>query len=204
MTVLVPFDADDPKTRLAPVLDPAERRAFAAAMLRDVLAALEGAGREPTVLATGTVDVAAPVTVDDRPLSPAVDAVLAEAGEPVAVVMADLPLATPAALERLFAPDDDVVLAPGIGGGTNALLTRHPDFRVDYHGVSYRDHREAAAAVGAGVATVDSFRLALDVDGPADLVEVLLHGDGEAADWLRDAGFAVTTDGGRATVERDG
>jgi 2-phospho-L-lactate guanylyltransferase len=105
-------------------------------------------------------------------------------------------------VETLFAPDADVVLAPGLGGGTNALLTRHPDFRVDYHGVSYRAHREAAAAVGADTATVDSFRLAVDVDDPTDLAEVLIHTDGHTARCLRDVGVELTVTEGRVAVSR--
>jgi len=203
MRVLVPFSATDPKTRLAETLDRDERGAFARVMLADVLSAIRATGRDPELLATAAVDVDAPVTVDDRPLTAAVNAALAGTDGPVAVVMADLALATPAALDRLFAPEAGVVLAPGRGGGTNALLARHPEFRVDYHGVSYRDHREAATAVGAETAVVDSHRLATDVDERADLAEVLLHGEGAAADWLRDHGFELTTDGGRVAVARE-
>jgi 2-phospho-L-lactate guanylyltransferase len=202
MRVLVPFDAQTPKTRLSSLLDADERSALARAMLRDVLEALAACGSEPTVLATGPVDVDAPVTVDDRPLTPAVNAVLAGADEPTAVVMADLALATPTALEELFEPDAGVVLVPGIGGGTNAILTRHSAFRVDYHGASFRDHREAAAALDAAVAVVDSFRLSLDVDDPDDLVEVLLHSDGRAATWLREAGVELSVADGRVTAAR--
>jgi 2-phospho-L-lactate guanylyltransferase len=206
MRVLVPFDAQEPNTRLDPVLDADERRGFAAAMLADVLTALRGADRDLDiqVLATAPVTVDANVSVDDRPLTPAVNAALEATEVPVAVVMADLPLTTPAAVERLFSRPADVVLAPGLGGGTNALVARHPGFRVDYHGVSCRDHREAAAAVGATVRTVDSFRLALDVDDPTDLAEVLLHSDGDAAAWLREAGFSVSAGSGRMTAERSG
>lgn len=206
MRVLVPFDAQEPNTRLDPVLDAEERRAFAGAMLADVLTALRetDCDLDIQVLATAPADVDADVSVDDRPLTPAVNAVLGATETPVAVVMADLPLTTPAAVERLFSHPADVVLAPGLGGGTNALLARRPEFRVDYHGVSYRDHREAAAAVGATVRTVDSFRLALDVDDPTDLAEVLLHSNGDAAAWLREAGFSVSAGSGRMTAERSG
>jgi 2-phospho-L-lactate guanylyltransferase len=117
--------------------------------------------------------------------------------------MADLSLATPDALERLFEPDADVVIAPGRGGGTNALVVRHPDFRVDYHGASVRDHREIVRDAELSLAEVDSFRLATDVDEPADLVEVLLHGTGGAAAWLREAGFSVVTADGRVDIERN-
>jgi len=202
MRAVVPFDAADPKTRLADVFSPAERRAFAAAMLDDVLDALASAGADPTVLATEHVDVDAPVTVDERALTPAVNGVLADSDDPVAVVMADLALATPTACRRLFEAPGDVVLAPGRGGGTNALVARHPEFRVDYHGVSLRDHRRGARAVGASVSEVDSHRLATDVDERADLAEVLLHGEGRAVEWLQDVGFALSVTGGRVEATR--
>ncbi|MFC7176077.1 2-phospho-L-lactate guanylyltransferase [Halosegnis marinus] len=200
MRVLVPFGARDPKRRLAPVLDADERRAFADAMLADVLDAL--ADHDPVVLADASVEADAPVVVDERPLGEAVNAELA-ASAPTAVVMADLPLLTRRAVERLFAPDADVTLAPGLGGGTNALVARDPDFRTDYHGASVRDHRRAARALGASVATVDSFRLAVDADEPSDLAEVLLHGEGAAADWLRDHGGRVETTDGRVRFARE-
>jgi 2-phospho-L-lactate guanylyltransferase len=203
MRVFVPFDARDPKTRLAPVLDADERTAVAQAMLRDVLETLAETAHDPVVLATDEVDCDAPVTVDDRPLTTAVNDALAGVDR-AAVVMADLALVTPAALARLFEADADVVVAPGLGGGTNALVVRHPDFRVDYHGLSYRDHCEAADAVGAEVATVDSFRLAVDVDAPDDLAEVLVHTDGHTADCLRAAGVELAVDDGRVVVSLSG
>ncbi|NHN59969.1 MULTISPECIES: 2-phospho-L-lactate guanylyltransferase [Halorussus] len=204
MRVVVPYAAAEPKTRLADALSADERTAFAEAMLTDVLAAVRATGREPEVLATAPVDADASVTVDDRPLTEAVNAVLAGTDGPVAVVMADLALATPDALGRLFDGDGDVVVAPGRGGGTNALAVRHPEFRVDYHGTSFLDHLAAARGVGASVAVVDSHRLATDVDERADLAEVLIHGECSSASygWLREAGFELAGDESRVGVVR--
>ncbi|MCO8243142.1 MULTISPECIES: 2-phospho-L-lactate guanylyltransferase [unclassified Haladaptatus] len=207
MQVVVPFAAGEPKTRLAGTLSADERREFALVMLEDVLGTIRATGRSPRVLTTREIDIDAPLTIDTRPLTPAVNAVLAESVESkerdsTAIVMADLALATPDALERLFSADGDVVLAPGRGGGTNALVARHPDFRVDYHGTSYLDHVEIAAAANASVTELDSHRLATDVDEPDDLAEVLLHGDGSAGDWLEDAGFSLSVTSGRVTVTR--
>lgn len=215
MQVVVPFAAGEPKTRLADVLEPAERETFARAMLADVLATVVDAGHEPTIVATEPFDpdvlesteavrTATSVVVDDRPLTAAVNARLPAADDAVAVVMADLALATPTALDRLVAPDADVAIAPGRGGGTNALVVRHPDFRVDYHGASYLDHRQIAREAGVTLETVDSFRLGTDVDEPADLVEVLVHGDADARapTVLRTMGFALETTDGRVAVGR--
>ena len=206
MRILVPFEAARPKTRLGGVLDADERDAFARAMLQDVLVACLDAGHDPEVVATAavSVDEPVPVTVDDRPLSDAVNAQLAATSDPLAVVVADLALLTPAAVDRLVdaGADADVAIAPGRGGGTNGLVVSHSDFRVDFHGVSFRDHLDAAAALGADVRVVDSMRLSTDVDEPADLVEVLLHGDGEAAAWLRESGFELGAGEGRVGIER--
>ena len=200
MEVLVPFAADAPKTRLEDALGTDERAAFARAMLLDVCEAVDAAGGDPTVLSTAPVEVPWPVVVDERPLTEAVDA---HVDPPTAVVMADLALATPAAVARLLDADGDVVLAPGLGGGTNATVVRCDGFAFDYHGVSIRDHRERAREAGATLATVDSFRLAVDVDEARDLVELLLHGDGRSRTWLLEAGFEVAAADGRVVATRD-
>ncbi|WP_135664485.1 2-phospho-L-lactate guanylyltransferase [Halorhabdus rudnickae] len=202
MRVFVPFDASEPKTRLDPILTTDERAAFARSMLTDVLTAIERGGGDPTVVATGPIDVQVPVTIDERPLEDAVNDRIADTTVPTAVVMSDLPLVTPETIDRLFSVESDVVLAPGRGGGTNALVTRHPDFRVDYHDASIRDHRAIAAEIGVDLVEMDSYRLGTDVDEPADLAEVLLHGEGRALAWLREHGFELAVGDGRVGVER--
>jgi 2-phospho-L-lactate guanylyltransferase len=201
MEVIVPLSMDSPKTRLKPVLSADERNGFAKAMLSDVLAALTGIDAIPTILATSAVDCDVPVVIDEHDLDTAINDRLADKEHPIVVIMADLALATPTALERLFEPDADIVLAPGRGGGTNAVVVCHPDFRVDYHGASIQDHRGIAKNIGADVAEVDSLRLSTDIDEPQDLAEVLLHSNGAAHDWLVDAGFELVVDG-RVSIER--
>lgn len=202
MRIFVPFDPRRPKTRLGSIFDDDEREAFATAMCRDVCESIEGAGHTPELLATQAVDIDVQTTVDDRSLSTVVNDSLTSVDLPAAVIMADLPLITPATVERLLSTVGDVVLAPGMGGGTNALIVRQPDFRVDYHGGSYRKHRAQARAIDADLAQIDSFRLALDIDEPRHLVEVLLHSDGHATSWLSRNGFEGRNTGGRGTVVR--
>ena len=203
MRVIVPFDGRDPKTRLSPVLDGDERSGFARAMLRDVLSVVRSADASPLVLTPSPVEVdGCDVVVDDRPLSRAVNERLGSSPAATAVVMADVPLLRPETLRTLFSRAGDVVLARGLGGGTNALVSRTSEFAVDYHGGSYRDHLAIADDVGATVAEVDSYRLAADVDEPDDLAEVLLHGDGRASRWLRENGFRLDARDGRCAVRR--
>lgn len=206
MQCFVPFAVERPKTRLSEVLTTAERRVFSEAMLADVLTALDGVSLDgdapdPTVLATAPVDVDVPVVVDERPLDPAVNDRLDSV--PTAIVMADLALATPDALERLISAPGDLAIAAGLGGGTNAFVARDAAFHVDYHGASYRDHLAIATDAGLDVTEVDSRRLAVDIDEPADLTELLLHGGGAARDWLVDNGFELATGGGRVRAVRE-
>lgn len=203
MRVIVPYDGQDPKTRLTDVFDRDERREFARAMLRDVLSVIRNVGGDPLVLTTTPIEVDDCRTqVDKRSLSRAVNERLQATSAATAVVMADLPLITETALERLLTADGDVVLACGIGGGTNALVSRTTDFTVDYHGNSYLDHRTAAREIGATLSEIDSYRIATDIDEPEDLAELLLHGDSRATRWLWDRGFRLTPGDGQDTVRR--
>lgn len=200
MRTLIPYTPRHPKSRLGELLSGRERRAFARTMLEDVLRAVRDADGDPVVLTTERVpDLEATQHVDDRPLSEAVNAALAP---PMAVVMADLALATPESLRRAFEAVGDVVVVPGRGGGTNVLVVRHDDFAVDYHGNSLGDHRAITAAAGLHLEEIDSFRLAFDVDEPDDLGEVLLHGDGSAPDWLRAHDVHLHVTDGRVGVTR--
>lgn len=202
MRVLVPFDARSPKTRLSGVLDDESRHEFARVMLDDVLDVLERAGHQPHVLSTGEVSCQYPVRVDERPLTDAVNDRLAAVSQPVGIVMADLALLRVETVDRLVETEGDVVIAPGLGGGTNALVVRTPDFRVDYHGTSFEDHRTHADEIGVSSTIFDSFRVTLDIDEPEDLVEVLLHNRDSAVAWLEQHGFSIDEAGDDRTLLR--
>lgn len=201
MDVLVPFCPERPKTRLSGTFDSEERETFARKMLADTLTTIRETGHKPRVIASEPIECDTPVTVDDRALTPAVNGAITGTS-PVAVIVADLALITESAVERLFTPEADIVVAPGRGGGTNALVIRHPEFRVDYHGASYLDHRQIACQIGAELAVVDSHRLTTDIDEREDLAELLIHGDGTAHQWLVDSGFQLSVTDGRVGVQR--
>ena len=190
MKVFVPFEPRNPKTRLSPVLSKQERIELAERMLRDVVSTVHEADQEPVVLSTRKpgFSVDADLRIDDASLDDAVNRALDDLQPPIGVVMSDLAVMDAEAFEKLTDSDSDsdcdLAVAPGLRGGTNAFVTRTEKFRVDYHGVSYLDHRKKAVDMELDFEAVDSFKLSLDIDEPRDLPELLIHGDGEAHDFL--------------------
>ncbi len=98
--------------------------------------------------------------------------------------MADLALAIPTAFERPFAPEADVVVAPGRRGGTAPSSSGRSCSGSTTTAPCSMTTGAIAERMGPEVAAIDSFRLAMDGDKPADLIEVLLHGDSRARKYL--------------------
>ncbi|HJK10542.1 MAG TPA: hypothetical protein O0X33_00460 [Methanocorpusculum sp.] len=46
--------------------------------------------------------------------------------------------------------------------------------------------------------------MSTDVDEPSDLVELMIHGHGNAREWLYEHGFALSVENGRVSVMRNG
>ncbi|HZU06302.1 MAG TPA: 2-phospho-L-lactate guanylyltransferase [Chloroflexota bacterium] len=184
------------KSRLAPILTPAERRALAAALLADVLEALSTTpalarvlvvSADPAALALAEAAGATPVeeppaVVPDEPtdeaaLNAALDhaATLAAAAGAAALLAlpADLPLVTAADVAAVLAaapPAPSVLLVPARDGGTSILL-RQPPLAIParFGPASLRAHLQAAAARSVPARLMWRANLGLDLDGPADL-----------------------------------
>ena len=125
--------------------------------------------------------------------------------EPVLIIMADIPLVSTNNIKEIAASPADVVIVPGRMGGTNALFIRHPSsFHVDYYGASFSKHKEIAARSGIEIEVFDSFNMSTDIDEVADLTEILLHGTGHAARYLKKFGFTIAEEenGGRVGLKR--
>ncbi len=201
---VIPFRPVDPKTRLSRLLSQVERETFARAMLADVIGAVRSAGLEPLLLSTCAYDCpGVEVRVEPCGLSDALNNLLPLFEEPVLIIMADLPLVTPDAIRRLTGTTADVAIAPGRGGGTNALYIREPArFHVDYYQCSVQKHLGIARDAGLSVECVDSFRLYLDLDEEEDLVDLLIHGTGRARACLEELGVGLAITRGRVGIER--
>ncbi|MDD5025022.1 MAG: 2-phospho-L-lactate guanylyltransferase [Methanoregula sp.] len=204
---LIPYKPVNPKTRLSCILNQEEREAFARAMLADVIAAVKGAGCSPVIVGTELFDSDdVQVTVKDADLNQTLNAILPQStGGQMLIVMADLPLATSAAIERVCATKKDMAIVPGRGGGTNVIFLREPTrFHVNYYGTSFNKHMQIARDAGLSCEVIDSFRLHTDIDEKEDLVELLIHGDGSSRKYLEDLGFELSLERGRVGVRRRG
>jgi 2-phospho-L-lactate guanylyltransferase len=178
----------DAKQRLSPGIETGRRRALAAAMLEDVLAAVAAARTvERTIVVTGdpaAQEIAAANSIEVLPdpddqghvVAALAGATRAEAegATCVALLPGDCPLLDPRELDRLLTgvPARYVAIVPDRHGtGTNALVLSPPDAIRPAFGEGSRD-RHVAAAREAGIpfAVEELDSLALDLDTPADIV----------------------------------
>jgi 2-phospho-L-lactate/phosphoenolpyruvate guanylyltransferase len=175
------------KSRLGPALTPLERAALTLAMLEDVLdatMALPGwetwvISPDEAVLEVAIVRGASAVVEERAGLTNAVQQVEEEAAgrgaDALAVLLADTPLVTAAALTRTLHTLGPVVLAPSADdSGTNLLLRRPPTAIPSAFGVdSFRRHLEAAAEADVPTSVIELPELAFDLDLPDDILTLL-------------------------------
>jgi 2-phospho-L-lactate guanylyltransferase len=193
--VAVPVkDLVNAKQRLVPFLAADERRALAAAMLEDVLAALASARldavwvitRDDAVTAIAQRHHATVVTeAENRGHTAAVAAAQARAlanGVTVfATIPGDVPCVTGAEIDALLAAADTspaVVFASSRSGlGTNGVALAPPDaLALRFGEPSFENHVAAARARGLTPRLLRLPGLALDVDDPDDLAALLTEG----------------------------
>jgi 2-phospho-L-lactate guanylyltransferase len=202
---IIPFKPKNPKTRLSVVLSPEEREELAGMMLTDVLDAVVEADCTPSILSTAPYKVTGVETiVHPGGLNEALNEILPKAGEPVLIIMSDLPLATPANITELVSTTAKMAMVPGRGGGTNAIFLKDPSrFHTDFYGASFLKHLEIAMEADLTCEIIDSFRLHDDIDEVEDFVEILTLGSGSTRRYLERLGFVLTTENGRVGVKRN-
>jgi len=202
---LIPYKPVNPKTRLSCILSQEEREVFARAMLADVVDAVKDANCSPVIVGTELFDSDdVQVTIADADLNGALNSIIQEpTGDPLLIIMADLPLANKDAIKRVITTDKDMTMVPGRGGGTNVVFVKEiKRFHFDYYGTSFLKHLQIAKDAGLSCEVIDSFRLHTDIDEKEDLVELLIHGNGKSRKYLEDLGFGLAVEKGRVGVLR--
>ena len=211
MRAVIPFKKSNAKSRLSPLLTDKEREDFAMAMLSDVAGTLVRSGcfEVVDILSTSVIDFeGANIVLANSGLNEALNEYLEKMSshsfnEPVLIIMADIPLVSIKNIVDITASRSDVIIAPGRMGGTNAIFIRDPSrFHVDYYGASFLKHMDIVQNNGLLADVFDSFNLSTDIDEVADISEVLLHGTGSAAGYLKTIGFVIEESRGRVGVKR--
>lgn len=193
--LLIPIkDPTHAKTRLAELLSEVERRRLAWAMFEDVSNAAATARKPDRVVLVSSFapaverarDFGWEVLIEESQISESASVdrasrILSERGfNTVMRLPADLPLVRAEDIDELLSVEPDspgAVLVPSREGtGTNAIIRTPPTLFPSRFGPnSLALHTQEAARVGAKCVIVNSARIALDIDEPAD-VELLLEG----------------------------
>jgi 2-phospho-L-lactate guanylyltransferase len=190
MKAVIPYKKAGAKSRLSPVLSQEEREEFVEVMLNQVIDSLKEAGIEkieilsPSMYGLENMQKAR-VLLDKNDLNEALNKYLEQAEEPVLIAMADLPLLSSDEIRKIISTKEDVCIVPGKGGGTNVLFIRNPSiYRVRYYGSSFLTHCSIATETEQKLEVYYSFLAGTDIDEPEDLVELLIHGKGEAKAYI--------------------
>jgi len=217
--ILVPIkETSLAKQRLASVLDQPSRTQLAHAMLHDVLGALQDWKNRPGVGVVTSDSYAISVAEkygfdvitdsENRGETGAIEMatrVCVERGEESTLVIpADIPLVKAWELDEILkcAPREGTVLVPaGDGRGTNAAFRRPANlFPLRFGNDSFKPHRAAAKAMGKPCIVLPLPGIAVDVDHPSDLQQIVsLPGETRAQRLARE----WVLSGRLASLERD-
>lgn len=181
------------KTRLAPVLDPADRLALARDLLEHVIEVTRQAVDDvvvisPSVELAGVVEpLGATLVVQrgmglNRGLDQARAAAVADGIELLGVLHGDLPNLHPedvlALLEAVPQPQGVAIAPDRAGTGTNGLALRPANVIGFAFGIgSFAAHLDEAERAWVPVVAINRTGLAFDLDTPADLARWLELGD---------------------------
>lgn len=210
--ILVPVkNTASAKQRLAGVLDQPSRSELARAMLEDVLTALHNWKHRPQVaLVTSdpyAINLATEYEVEvipdpDNPgetgaIEMATQVCVERGVDYTLVIPADIPLIQSWELEEILkhAPQEGSVLVPaGDGRGTNAAFRRPANlFPLRFGNDSFKPHLAAAEATGKPCVVLNLPGIAVDVDHPEDLQQLIsLPGATHAQRLAREFGHVRT------------
>lgn len=204
--ILVPVkNLSAAKQRLAAILDQPSRTQLAQAMLHDVLAALHGWKNRPAVAVVSSDPFALQLATEygfevipdpDNPgetgaIEMATRICVERGADSTLVIPADIPLIQSWEIEEILkhAPEEGSVLVPAADGrGTNAAFRRPANlFPLRFGNDSFKPHRAAAEATEKPCVVLNLPGIAVDVDNPADLQQLIsLPGETRAQKLARE------------------
>ena len=204
--ILIPVkNSSGAKQRLASILDQPARTRLAQAMLHDVLAAVDSWKSRPSVALVTSDPYAVKLAQDygfevipdpDNPgetgaIEMATQICFARGINNTLVIPADIPLIQAWELDEILkrAPGEGSVLVPAADGrGTNAIFRRPANlFPLRFGNDSFKPHHAAAQATGKPCVVLNLPGIAVDIDNPSDLRQlVALPGETRAQRLARE------------------
>ena len=190
--ILIPVkNLKNAKQRLSAVLDQASRTELAQAMVHDVLETLATCSGLPPVAVVTNDPFATQLAVQfdfqiipDHANRSETDAIeratalcQAQGADSTLVIPGDIPLIQAHEIEEIFArvPDQGSLLVPAADGrGTNAAWRKPAGlFPLRFGNDSFKPHYAAAQATGLPSVILSLPGIALDIDNPADLQQLV-------------------------------
>jgi 2-phospho-L-lactate guanylyltransferase len=190
--ILIPVkQSSNAKQRLSAILDQPARTQLAQAMLHDILEALAAWKSRPEVALVTSDPFASSLgaklgfeIIDDpdnvsetAAIEMATEECIKRGADNTLVIPGDIPLIEAWELERLLdaAPEQGSVLVPAADGrGSNAVFRRPAAlFPLRFGNDSFKPHLAAAKATGLPCVVLESPGIAVDVDSPDDLLQVV-------------------------------
>ncbi len=190
--ILVPVkNLSSAKQRLAGVLDQPSRTELAQAMLDDVLTALHNWKNRPQVAVVTSDPYAESLAADYQfevipdpensgetgAIEMATRVCVERGTESTLVIPADIPLIQSWELDEILqhAPGEGSVLVPAADGrGTNAAFRRPANlFPLRFGNDSFKPHHAAAKGTGRPCIVLNLPGIAVDVDNPSDLQQLI-------------------------------
>ena len=121
----------------------------------------------------------------------------------ILIIPSDIPLIKPQHIATVKSMNNDLIISPSKGGGTNLLCFNNEfDYKTFFGDMSYFKHINAANELGMSINLIESFYVSLDMNTPEDLGELLLHGIGtHSFDFLRSLNIVVTCIHGKERLD---
>lgn len=195
LVAIIPVSSfDKSKTRLSPLLSQDERIRLLKVMLKDIITTIDTEVDEIVLVSKddNVKTFAKEFQVNfvkekdhdndflNRAISDAVEEVKVNFPDrDILILPSDIPLLKAEHISTLKRMDNDFIISPSKGGGTNLLcFNGETDYKTQFGPMSYFKHLDYADRLGMSINILESFYVSLDMNTPEDLGELLLHGFG--------------------------
>ena len=209
---------NESKTRLSPFLSEEERIELLKVMLKDIITVIANEVDEIVLVSkdNNVKEYAKKLNVNfvrerkheddflNNAISDAVEEVRINFPDrDILILPSDIPMIKQQHIATVKNMENDLIISPSKGGGTNLLCFNNEfDYKTHFGNMSYFKHLNTANDLGMSINLIESFYLSLDMNTPEDLGELLLHGIGTYTfEFLRSMNITVNSSHGKERLD---